>query len=511
MSVEDLVQAWHELEEHCPGYRLAREQYEGEVGEVFHSTHIRKLIEATGQDYQFRLITTPVDALADRVIIKSVTGSNDSVSQLLADVWEANDLKVWMPHTLKQTFMYGDTYLSVWPVDPEDPDADEATKAVGVEVVYHDPENTRIIYDDQTQRRKQLVITRWRNGKDSWRANLVYPDRIERWVSNTKAPSQPSDWTEFLDEGEQLTSWAQETDLGEINFFHFRTALPYGVPEHEAGYGCQNAITKMLVTQINVADSAGWPERYKLTDSGAELDTAGDTPDWDDDADAHSTDLTGARPAGVSSSLRSGPGTIHTFNGVKSVGEFAAAQPGTFLDPAHFYIKLMATLTKTPLYAFDPSGDMPSGESLKTADAPLTRKANNRVLLLTGPQVELHEYILRLKGLKSETINVQWMPTETAVGTDDWAVIQAKQDAGVPQDVTLTEAGYDPVRVQRWMSDQADVMDLQSRVELLNSIGDALTKLGTASGLGIIDDVTIQGILDKILPQAVPDTDPDPS
>lgn len=510
--IEDLLEGWEELQEHCDDYCFARDMYKGVVPEVFYSPNIQRMIEKTGKDYRFGLVATPVDELANRVRLLGITGPNDSVNQRISEVWTANDMVVWNKQIIKNTFMYGDSYVSVWRVDPQDPMADEAMQTAQVDITFHDPVNTRIIYDEQTQRKKLYAITRWCY-EDGWRVNLVYPDQIERWVTKTECPTQASDWMPFLDPEESPDNWIQPVDMpGDLNFFHFRTDIPYGTPEHAPGYGCQNAITKMLVTQVNVADSAGWPERYKLTDPGSELDNAGDAPDWEDDAHAVNVDLlSGVARAGQSSALRGGPGTIQTFTGTRAVGEFAAAQPETFLTPAEFYIKLMATLTKTPLYAFDPSGDMPSGEALKTADAPLERKASDRIDMLRGPFVECWAYVLRLQNLPADGLQAQWKPTEMAIGSEDWAVVTAKQEAGVPQDVTLIEAGYDAQRVGDWMSSQAQVMDLSKRIALLDQVGDALTKLGTAAGLGVIDDAMVKDIVNRVLPAVDPATDPDPS
>lgn len=522
--IVDLLQGWAALEDACPEYHKAMAQFEGTYGEVFTSPRIRTLIGETGEEYPFNLVKLPVTAVANRVKIKAITvPDGQAQTDLISEVWEANDLDVLYPILLKRTMIFGDMYLSVWPIAPDtvmsddgtpEPMPDQAQLNSGVELAMHDPMNTRVMYDSETKRRKQFAINRWKvpsvDGKTIWRVNLYYPTGIERWVSIPDGKiTEASGWMMFLEPDEDESTWLQPNESGEIPFFHYRTDLPYGRPVHKDGYGPQNAITKMLVTLVTTWDGHGWPQRWKLTDAGAELDQAGDAPDWDDDATAATSNPAGM--AAVASSQRTGPGTIMTFSGVKQVGQWDAAQPAVYIDPTELFVRLMATLTETPLHYFDPSGDVPSGESLKVADKPLRDRVEWLTTILRGPISETWMYILDVLGRAAKRVTVTWAPIETASGLDDWQTVKAKQDAGVPQDQTLVEAGYAPEQVRTWLDSQAEAMDLNHRVTLLNAIGDALTKLGAVTQLGFIDEAELTGIINRILPQAAPATDPEPA
>jgi len=522
--IVDLLQGWAELEDAAPGYDKAMSQYDGTYGEVFTSPRIQAVIGATGEEYPFNLVKLPVAAVANRVKIKAVTVPNGKPqTDRISEIWEANDLDVLYPIVLRRTFIFGDMYVSVWPILPDvvvsqegtpEPAPDQAQLAAGVEIAMHDPMHTRIIYDSETHRRKQFAINRWSvptsGGKTVWRVNLYYPTGIERWISVPDGKiNEASGWTMYLEPDEDEATWLQPNESGEIPFFHYRTDLPYGRPEHKDGYGPQNAITKMLITMVTTWDGHGWPQRYKLTDAGAELDQAGDAPDWDDDANASTISPTGM--AGVPSSQRTGPGTIMTFTGTKQVGQWDAAQPSVYIDPTELFVRLMATLTETPLHYFDPSGDVPSGESLKVADKPLRDRVEWLTTILRGPIVETWRYVLDVLGTPVERVTVTWAPIDTASSLDDWQTVKAKQDAGVPQDQTLVEAGYAPEQVGTWLDSQAEAMDLTHRVTLLNAIGDALTKLGAVTQLGFLDEAELAGIVARILPQAAPAKDPNPA
>lgn len=510
--INDLLTGWVSLETALPGYERAEEYFEGRVDEVFTSPAVQALIASTGARYRFNLAKTPVQVMADRVELAAVTApDNATANERIEMIWDANDMDVHMPDLVLKTFIYGDAYAMVWPVLPETPEAMEAAPddelvISGVEITVLNPKHCRVVYDPENHRRKAFAIKRWcvrdEDGQERWRVDLWYAEAMERWISVTNgALNQPSGWMPYLEEDETPETWLIENPYGEIPIIHHRNGLPYGMPEHYAGYGCQDAVNKMLITQITTTDAHGWPQRYALTDKGAVLDANNDDPDWEDDADAENiADVAG----GTGSSMRSGPGTMQVMDGMKEVGQFAAADPTVFLAPTELYIRLMAQLTTTPLHYFDPSGDAPSGESLKTAEAPLVKKIGNREVMLRGAVVETWVLALRIVGVLVERLDIRWAAIESATGLDDWEIVKAKQDAGVPQQQTLVEAGYEAEQVKTWLDQEAESMDLVRRVSVLGQFGDAVTKLGAGVGAGVLSVEEANRVIQTLLPQVAP-------
>lgn len=513
--IADLLHGWAELELHYPAYREAEVYYEGHPDEVFANPKIAKLLSMSSDRYRFNFVKTPVNVLASRVQLSGITvPANEAATDTLTEVFDANDMDVHFPDTIQKAFEYGDSYLMVWPLDKEEdgPDttgsvADIQLMAAGVEITLHDPKHTRLIYDEENERRKAYQIRRWalrRTGDEiTWRVDLFYPDRIEQWIS-VKGADQKSEggWTPYVGPDDEPEDWEIPHDFGEIPWFHFRTAVPYGVPVHEPGFGCQDAINKLLITELETVDSHGWPQRYALTDPAAELDSANDDPDWDDDSDTEVSTSNGEYRGGVSSGVRMGPGTLATLNGMKSVGQFPAADPSVFMTPAEQFVRFMAQITETPFHAFDPSGGTPSGESLKVAEAPLNKRAHRFATMFTSPFSEVALFVLKVRGVRATSVDVRWDAFESATGVDDWTVIAAKQSAGVPVDQTLIEAGYESEQVARWMDDQAEAMDIGHRVDLLGKIGAAVQSIGSGVALGVVSQEEASKIISLVLDQA---------
>ncbi|MCX4504573.1 phage portal protein [Streptomyces anulatus] len=451
--IDDLVYGWTEMDNALPDYERAEAYYKGDIDEVFASPRIRQLISATGERYRFNLAKTPVNVLVNRVELVAVTAPDEpGANEVIEEIWDANGLEVHYPELIKRTFMYGDAYLMVWPLYDDDPTttADDELFATGVELTVHSPLHCRVIYDPENERRKLFAIKRWKTRTSLgtvWRVDLYYPDHIEQWAAKPGETPASDAWEPYLGNDEDPGSWLLDNPYGEIPFFHHRNALPYGIPEHKDGYGCQDAINKMLITQLTTTDSHGWPQRYALVDKGAELDQNNDTPHWGDDEDANDTTRL---DRSSSSNLYGGPGTVETFDGMKAVGQFSAADPVVFTDPAQLYVRLMAQITETPLHAFDPSGDTPSGESLKVAEAPLVKKAINREAMLKSPVQETWKFALRIRGVDVSRIDVRFAPSQAATGVSDWEVVELKQKVGVPKDQTLIEAGYQAELVATW-------------------------------------------------------------
>lgn len=490
MSVEHVLTGWEAIEEALPEYVEAEKFYCGNVEEFFSSKKIEDLVAQTGQPYRFNFAQKPVTALLGRVELRGLTVPGDEdATDVIKDVYDANDMDAGYPDVFLTAFEYGDAYELVLPYD-RDGDGktddlpgvgdDELTK-VGVESILLAPKECRLMYDPDNDRRKLFFIRRWditpkdkdAKGSEQYRVELVYPDVIEKWETNEGAdPSKAESW-QLVDE--------EPHEHGEIPVFHYRTAKPYGVPVHRNAYAPQLAINKMLITQLTTSDAAGWPQRYLLTDDGAVLDQQADSPDWAADENATAAAggyAPGEGRAGVGSNVRGGPGTLQVYTGTKEVGQFDAADTSLhFMQPAMQYIRIMAVLTDTPLHDLEQTIIPPSGESRRVAEQPLVNKARDMQRRFRSTISERWRFTLRLAGVEVRQIDVRWRPPYSADDTHDWQVVQLKQQSGVPTDQTLLEVGYEGEQVARWLDSTTEAMSLPQRAALVVSIADAGQKL----------------------------------
>jgi hypothetical protein len=83
------------------------------------------------------------------------------------------------------------------------------------------------------------------------------------------------------------------------------------------------------------------------------------------------------------------------------------------------------------------------------------------------------------------SISIKWKPIEYVPETEKLELVQKKIDLGIPPAIAFAEAGYDEETVRQWLTGKPNDTELLRRVTLLNTMGDAVQKIGTAAALGI--------------------------
>jgi hypothetical protein len=199
-------------------------------------------------------------------------------------------------------------------------------------------------------------------------------------------------------------------------------------------------INKLVATHMNTIDYQGAPQRYALT--GAGVDAESDAFD-EDDAERENID-----------SLRNGPGELWYLKGVNQVGQFAPADSATFTDPMQVYTRAMASSTDTPMHYFERGGNVPSGEALRTAEAPLLKKVADRQASFGSTWRDVYRFALEMEGVKAD-VQIKWKPIESMDSLDAWEVATRKKLVGVTPFQIFLEMGYDAEIAQKMVDDAA--------------------------------------------------------
>lgn len=475
----DLLCAVVEIRDHAAEYQLAEDYYFGRVEELFSSdSAIARQLAQAGNGFRVNLARRPVDAVLDRMKITSLSvPGDDAASEILhRDVWNRNKLDRVEKVIHRAVLMYGDAYLIVWPGEAEG----------SVEVFYNAPTTTRVFYDEENPRKKRYAAKVWQSG-DKLRVNLYYADRIEKYISKKSGKMESdADFMEYEVDGEE---WPLDNPYGEVPVFHFRTDEPYGRPEHADAFGPQNAITKLVATQMATTDYQGFPQRYVLMKGGTD-----ELVDWNDNDTAE---------PGRDSDLESGPGKLWRLPGATEVGEFQPANPENFLKPVGVYTRLMASATATPLRFFDPQGQIPSGEALRADEAPLSEKITDRQQWVTSDWSDMLTLAMRVLGYQIENVEVVWRPVKVVDDLSGWQTTLLKMQAGVPAQQALTESGYLSSQVEDWIKSQSSATGLQSQVETLLKLGQAMQYLGSDIDLGSLGKTHVDAIVTRLLERLV--------
>lgn len=424
----DLTNAVQTILEKRDDYLLAESYYEGNTDEIHASAAVKRALRKSGDKFRVNFAKTPVEAVANRLEITGVTTLSAKAKTVVDQTWQHNDLELELTKIITKTLVYGDSYVFVWP------DGDD------VEIYYNSPLSTVVVYDLENPRKPSFAAKLWpvelADGKERQRVNLYYADRIEKHISTSERlpiTVKPSDFEPFIDDDTDDNGMLLN-EFGQIPIFHLSTND--SKPEHLAAYGPQDAITKLLITQMAAVEAYGFPTRWLLQD-----DEKGPGLASLNDAHAHPEDALGV-----------GAGEEWDLRGYKQVGQFKAADPSPLISNYREYVRALAAVTETPLHYFENTHTNVSGESLRAAEAPLVKKVRNRQLSIGTSLRKLFIFVLKLNQI-DEDVQLQWRQIESIDTSEQWSINKKKLDAGLPVEQILLEQGYDAKVVAQWKAD----------------------------------------------------------
>lgn len=457
--LSDLTCGLKELRENRPGYDKAEDYYYGTQDERFVSMTMARLLQGTGSDFKVNLSKRPVDAVLDRLEIGAITSPKSTITKAINDkLWMPNQLAIeaYDVHWAAET--YGDAYIFVWSSDRKDEiegsEYDEAEydmedvaiSDAGVDIFYNSPLTVRAFYDEENPRKKKYVIKCWEQD-GCLRINLYYRHHIERYKSKPLNEMTGNDAIDYQVYNDDISdeNGVVPNPYGEIPFFHFRTARPYGRPEHADAYGPQDALTKLIANMMATSDFAAFPQRYATTAMGG-------SPGDQDDFDTGISSSEEVNPEQMFSQLISGPGRVWLLQNIDKIGQFPAAEVRNFLEPIDKFVHMMSATTATPMPYFDPSREIPSGEAQRALEAPLIKKINARQRSFGATWREAFKFALeKVLGMgEGIEVTVRWAATQLINDFTGWQAVTEKQRSGVPTRQCLIEAGYTEAEVEGW-------------------------------------------------------------
>ena len=297
-----------------------------------------------------------------------------------------------------------------------------------LEISYNSPLTTTLVYDPESPRKKLYAVKMWETAEGT-RMNIYTPDSIAKYFAKSHNVTEGTQWS---------LQDTVENPFGEVPVFHFRTNRPFGRPEHRDAYDAQDYINKQFIQSMFVADYQGAPQRYALRKAteGNEIQDfqEGDTERENDGA------------------LKNGPGQLWDLVGYDKVGEFSPADPRVFWEPIKDTIRSMASTTNTPLHYFEKTGNVPSGEALRVAEAPLIKKVQDRQAAFGRAWRDLFKFILKANGLE-EDVQVKWKAVESLDELERLDAGLKKRNIGLSIAQVMSEEGYDEEVITRTLAE----------------------------------------------------------
>jgi hypothetical protein len=416
---DDIKWALTEFASRRNSYTLARNYYDGNHRLAFASEKLQSAFGRLFKAFADNLCPCVCETVKDRLKLDGFTvPQGQDVRPSIDEIWRRNRLKVRANEVHLDSLIEGDGYLIIWP-DKEDFPTFYPNRATAIVTEYDDEQPGYI-----TRAAKAWTV------ENKSRLTLYFRDRIEKYITREKVhgglPDRAEAFIRFEAEGEP---WPIKNNYDKVPVFHFgnRTGIgSLGISELQEAIPVQDALNKSIADMLVASEFYGVPQRWAI---GLE------------------DDLTLAE-AKKKYPLLAGGVWGSTSKDIK-FGQFEPSDVSHYLSIIDGFRKEIARVSRTPLHFFSLEGTYPSGESLKTAEAPLTAKINDKSEAWGGVWSDAMRFALQIAGKGEYEPEAKWLNTETRNEGEQIKQASTKvKDLGIPQEVVWSELGYSEKQIQ---------------------------------------------------------------
>lgn len=421
-SADELRWALKRLQERRPADTLARRYYDGDHDLRFMTKQFKAVFGEFLKASRYNRCPSVVDAIADKLQVTGFAdeGGADDLAAAAGELWRRNRMDREAGAVHLEALTIGQGGVIVWP------------EADGVRI--YPQEGTRIMLrgDDEDPRLSVFGAKLWRLADGRWRANAYHLDRVEKFISPGKSAELPSasvtwerwdgdglPWPLYYPwgEGVPLFVLANDARLGRPGVSELRDVIPL-----------QDALNKSLGNMIVAGEYVAFPQRWAI---GLELTKDEETGEY-------------------KAPFRPGPGQLWTMfagdDGKAAFGDFATGDVTQFTTEQDSLDQKISRVARVPVHWLGmTSGQFPSGESLKTAEAPFSKKIRDRQIAYGNFWEDVMTFALRLElGIApgEASLSTLWESAEPRSDQDFWTVAALKLQAGIPEEQIWEEAGY---------------------------------------------------------------------
>lgn len=361
-------------------YARARDYYDGHHKLAFATEKFRSAFGSLFKAFADNLCPCVVETVKDRLKLDGFTVGGRA--QGVADeIWRRNRLKVRAGQVHLDGLIEGDAYVIVWP-DKE-----------GVPVFYPNRGSAVCVeFDEEEPGYIIRAAKAWPTADKRYRLNLYFRDRIEKYVTREQVQGgMPDKATAFVQYGVEGEAWPLPNPYDKVPVFHFGNRASIGclgISELREAIPVQDALNKSVCDMLVAEEFYGFPQRYAI---GLEEMT-----------EAEAKERYQLVAGGVWGSTSKDT----------QFGQFQPADISKFILVSESFRKEMARVSRTPLHYFSLEGAFPSGEALKTAEAPLNDKVVDRKEIWGGVWGDAMRFALQIAGKGDHEPEPRWLTTE---------------------------------------------------------------------------------------------------
>lgn len=418
--------------------------YRGDHGLRFASSKYREAFGKMFGKYAENFCGLVVDAVEERLDVEGFTfpppaGGPDAEPPVVAGeadrdawrIWQDNQLDAGSQIAHTEALVKGVAYVLVSPFE------NDRVAGRSPRITIEDPLQTIVDYAAGTHERL-VGLKRWTDpGAKRTFATLYYPDRIEKWQTQLRAWANQfgRGVTEFEDVWEHRVvvgeEWPLRHKLGVVPLVPLVNKprlLGEGESELKQIIPIQDAINKLAVDGLVASDTSAFRQKWA---TGIEIPV---DPDTGKPVEPFKPDI---------------DRIISTSAPDAKFGNFEATELGNYSTALDQKVTSIASISRTPYHYFlRHGGQPPSGESLKSSETGLVRKANRKTRHFGEGWEEVMSLSFRALGdpradvLDSETV---WASTESMTEAEHIdALTKRRSSLKVPLKQLWKDAGYTP-------------------------------------------------------------------
>lgn len=424
--------------------------YDGDHDLAFATNKFKKAFADLFKEFSDNLCPAIVDPVSDRL---RITGFGESTAGKAAwEIWKQNRMTQKAGEVHTDALTLGDGYVIVW-------EADDGS----VEITVNTAESTMVYYSAEIPGRIDWAAKRWMVGKQV-RLNLYYPDRIEKYITAERGMGSDPTARAFAPYKVPGEPWPILHPYGRVPVFHFpnngRTGA-LGRSELKDVIPLQDGLNKALADMVVAMEYVALPQRW-ATGIEVKRDPVTNEPlsPWKPQVDA----------------VWSAPGFEVKF------GQFDPSDLTQFLQVQDSFRLEMARVSRTPIHFLMPqTGDFPSGESLKTAEAPFLAKVADRMELFGNVWQDVMLFALLIAGTtaKADDVVPDWRDPAPKSKKEQAETVQILGAIGVPFTQLLKELDYTQADIEDMITEEQ-----QRQVSATNAALDTIRQRQVAASGG---------------------------
>jgi len=418
----DLQTAYDAITAKYAGYTEMWNYYLGDQPLIYANERLREIFAGVQVKFIENWCGVVVDSLKERMQLSGFQVP-DSAQDTIDTIWEDNELGLESDDLHEAALVTGEAFLVVWAGEDGKP-----------EIYYNDPRLCSVFYEADRPRAPRYAAKMYSGDDEKARMTLYYPDRLEYYVTSQK-----------YSEVSSASSFQPDNDLGPVAVNPYGMIPVFRFVGRRQGIGeiadvtpIQNGINKLLTDMMVAAEYGAFRQRWIISNS----DTA---------MLKNSPDEIWSIPAGDGM----GQGT--------QVGEFSATDLGNYLNACERLSGDIATITRCPKHYFYSQGGDPSGEALIAMEAPLNRKAQNRIERFTSSWKKAMAFALLVAGQAVDLTDIEpvWEPVETVQPKTEAEIRLLGTQAGIPLVTVLRREGWSDSELEDMQADkEGSVQDL---------------------------------------------------